>query len=71
MERIAGGRGMAGGSVSLGLTLVALLDAAALYARLIRRRAFHRRDTQEHEAAALRSLVRIMLVDQQPDARAR
>lgn len=47
------------------LTLVGLVDAAGLYLRLIRRRARARREAHERDEAALRSLVRVMLVDQQ------
>jgi hypothetical protein len=59
---------MASSTLTLGLTLAALLDAAALYMRLIWRRAARGRAVREHEDAALRSLVRVLLVDEDSNA---
>lgn len=54
---------MASDSIAWGLLLAALLDSADLYFRLIRRRASQRRMVSEQDDAVLRSLVRVLLVD--------
>ena len=54
---------IASDSIAWGLLLAALLDSADLYFRLIRRRASQRRMVSEQDDAVLRSLVRVLLVD--------